>query len=155
MAAALRLAGVLAVAAVSFAQAHERAPASAEKMREAAAFFVSSLAPVQKREAALAFDDPARTSMRYTPGSRAGVTMKDLDTVQREKVHVLLKQGLSEAGHRKVVNIIELENVLREIELTGFLRDPGKYTVAIFGAPAKDKPWDGASRAITCRSISR
>lgn len=136
-----RMIAVLACTVMALAQAHERAPASAEKMREAAAAFAASLAPAQRREATLAFDDPARTSMRYTPGSRAGLALKEMDPAQREKVHTLLKQGLSEAGHRKVVNIIELENVLREIELTGFLRDPGKYTIAVFGAPAMEAPW--------------
>jgi hypothetical protein len=31
--------------------------------------------------------------------------------------------------------------VLREIEMTGFLRDPGKYTVSVFGAPSTVAPW--------------
>jgi hypothetical protein len=136
-----RMCALLACAAMALAHAHERAPASADKMRLAALTFLASLAPAQSRDAALAFDDPARTTMRYTPGSRAGLTLKDMDPSQRDKVQALLRQGLSEAGHRKVVNIIELENVLREIEMTGFLRDPGKYTVSVFGAPSTVAPW--------------
>jgi hypothetical protein len=56
-------------------------------------------------------------------------------------VHALLKTALSAAGHRKVVNIIELELVLREIEAFGMMRDPERYHLTIYGKPDAKAAW--------------
>ena len=77
----------------------------------------------------------------YTPRSRNGVSLKDLDAGGREAVHALLKQALSAAGHAKVVNIIELELVLREIETFGLMRDPERYHLTIYGTPDRTRRW--------------
>src|SRR5688572_18922458 len=71
-----------------------------------------------------AFDDRDRLDWHYTPRSRNGVALKELDSRGRDGVHSLLKEALSATGYRKVVNIIELELVLREIETFGLMRDP-------------------------------
>ena len=65
------------------------------------------------------------------------------------------RQALSAAGYAKVVNIIELELVLREIETFGLMRDPERYHLTIYGTPTPLTPGAGASKVITCRSISR
>ena len=65
-----------------------------------------------------------------------------MDAPQREAAHALLKHALSATGHAKVVNIIELELVLREIETFGALmRDPEKYHLTIYGQPDAAKAW--------------
>src|SRR5690349_20425513 len=72
----------------------------------------------------LAFTDPLRSVWHYPPRSRPGLSFADLDVKQRESAHALLKTALSEVGHRKVVNIIELELVLREMEFAmALMRD--------------------------------
>ena len=48
-------------------------------------------------------------------------------------------EALSAAGYRKVVNIIELELVLREIETFGLMRDPERYHLTIYGTPSRDR----------------
>jgi hypothetical protein len=88
-----------------------------------------------------AFDTATRVDWHYTPRSHAGVSFAELAPAQREAVHSLLRTGLSAVGHRKVVNIIELELVLKELEMFGLLRDPEKYSVAIFGEPSAKAPW--------------
>ena len=40
-----------------------------------------------------------------------------------------------------MVNIIELELVLREIETFGLMRDPERYHVTIYGAPDRAERW--------------
>jgi hypothetical protein len=67
--------------------------------------------------------------------------MKELDARGREAVHGLLKTALSAAGHRKVLNIIELELVLREIETFGMMRDPERYHLTIYGKPDAKSAW--------------
>lgn len=116
-------------------------PAAAQ-MRPAAEALVAAVDVAKRSRLVLPFDDPARTDWHYTPRSRPGLSFAELDAKQREAVHRLLRTALSEAGHRKAVNIIELELVLKETEFAlSLLRDPEKYAIVIFGAPAADKPW--------------
>jgi hypothetical protein len=44
-------------------------------------------------------------------------------------------------GYRKVVNIIELELVLRELETFGLMRDPERYHVTFYGTPSRAERW--------------
>jgi len=107
--------------------------ASATHMTHAAHAFLEKLTPARRSRAQLAFDAPERTRWRYTPGTRAGLTLGEMNTAERAAVKTLLAAALSRAGQEKVTNIIELELVLREMQ--GDFRDPDRYTVAIFGKP--------------------
>jgi len=112
------------------------------QMRAAAEALVASVDPARRAKLVLPFDDALRSDWHYTPRSRPGLSFADLDARQREAVHRLLKTALSEIGHRKLVNIIELELVLRETQFgLSFMRDPEKYAVVFFGAPDAVKPW--------------
>ena len=107
--------------------------ASATRMASSVAAFVGALRESNRRRAQLAFDAPERTRWRYTPGSRAGLMLADMNAAERAAATGLLAAGLSVAGREKLTNIIELELVLRELQ--GDFRDPERYTVAIFGKP--------------------
>src|SRR5688500_1641530 len=121
-------------------KSHSSAGAAA-RMRAAAERLLTAL-PERERAAMLRpFDDRDRVDWHYTPRSRNGVSLRELDGGAREAVHALLRQALSAAGHSKVVNIIELELVLREIETFGLMRDPQKYSVVFFGTPHASTPW--------------
>ncbi len=87
------------------------------------------------------FDDRDRVDWHYTPRSRNGVALKELDARGRDAVHALLKDALSAVGYRKVTNIIELELVLREMEAFGLMRDPERYHLTIYGTPSKTDAW--------------
>jgi hypothetical protein len=113
----------------------------AAKMREATEHLLATL-PAQPRAVAVRpFDDSDRVDWHYTPRGRNGLSFKDLDAKSRDAVHALLKTALSAVGYRKVVNIVELELVLRELETFGLMRDPERYHVTIYGTPGRAERW--------------
>ena len=115
---------------------------AAEQMRIAAGVLIASLPPATRDRVLRPFDDPDRLDWHYTPRSRNGVALKDLDAKGRDAVHALLKTALSTPGYRKIVNIIELELILREMETFGALmRDPERYHLTIYGTPDKAAAW--------------
>jgi len=141
----MRLFFALIVAATAFGAAaqnpaHSSGPAAA-RMVDAAQKLLATLPAEAQAKALRAFNDPDRFDWHYTPRSRNGVSLKELDARGREAVHALLKQALSAAGHAKVVNIIELELVLREIEAFGFSRDPERYHLTVYGKPDRKAAW--------------
>ena len=140
---------LLAGASTAIAQA-PAAPAAAvtagsrvaASMRDAADRFIATLNERQRGVVTRAFDDRDRVDWHYTPRSRNGLSFRDLDPRSRDAVHALLKTALSARGYRKVVNIIELELVLREMSrFGGLLRDPEKYHVTLYGAPSRTALW--------------
>jgi hypothetical protein len=133
---------LLALGVLPDAFATAATASAATKMRAAAQALIAGIDERRRGKMVLAFNDPLRTDWHYTPRSRPGLSFADLDMKQREAVHALLKTALSEIGHRKVVNIIELELVLREMEFAmALLRDPQKYSIVVFGQPGAETPW--------------
>ena len=131
-----------AVAAVAFAHdgPHPSA-ATATRMRVAAERVLAALPPAAREKVSRSFDDRDRTDWHYTPRSRNGIALKELDARGRDAVHALLKEALSATGYRKVVNIVELELVLRELETFGLMRDPERYHLTIYGTPSSTAAW--------------
>jgi hypothetical protein len=133
---------LLALGVVPDVVSQETSSDAAPKMRAAAMALASSVDERRRGKLVLSFTDPLRTDWHYTPRSRPGLSFADLDVKQRESVHGLLETALSEIGHRKVVNIIELELVLREMEFAmALMRDPEKYSIVMFGPPSATAPW--------------
>ena len=116
-------------------------PAHSQAMREAAERLLAAVPEAARQKIVRPFDDRDRLDWHYTPRSRNGAALKELDSRGREAVHALLKTALSAAGHRKLVNIIELELVLREIETFGMMRDPERYHLTIYGKPDAKAAW--------------
>ena len=115
----------LLVIPLAYAQGAAHPSAStASRMRIAADKLIAVAPSAAKSELLRSFDDRDRVDWHYTPRSRNGIALKALDAPGRDAVHALLKEALSATGYRKVVNIIELELVLREIETFGLMRDP-------------------------------
>jgi hypothetical protein len=138
------LAGVVAMHLACAAAAHEVSPSAsavAARMRGSAERVLAALPPAAREQIARPFADRDRAEWHYTPRSRNGVALKELDARGRDAVHALLKDALSASGYRKVVNIIELELVLREIETFGLMRDPERYHLTIYGAPSPTGAW--------------
>jgi hypothetical protein len=116
--------------------------AGRQAMARAAMSFLAALEPRQRRRAAFAFTDAERRNWHYVPRRREGVPFKEMTPAARAATHELMRAGLSSAGYAKAVNVIRLEEVLREIEtFGGLLRDPENYAVAIFGTPGSESPW--------------
>jgi Protein of unknown function (DUF3500) len=115
--------------------------AARDTFARAATAFLAALEPRQRRRALLPFSHDERRNWHYLPRRREGVPFKELSPPARTAAHALMKAGLSVVGYEKALNIMRLEEVLREIELLGFLRDPDNYSVTIFGPPDAQAPW--------------
>ncbi|MDZ4792867.1 MAG: DUF3500 domain-containing protein [Bacteroidota bacterium] len=108
-----------------------------------AAAFINSLNDSQKAKALFPVSDTGRNKFVFLPPAtvpRMGLKLKEIDSLQKIKLFVLLNDFLSDEGMTKVKNIIGLENVLRDLEKSD-RRDEGLYVVAFFGMPGKDTAW--------------
>lgn len=105
---------------------------------------INSLSDTQKKKALFPFDEMNRYDWHYVPGSmipRTGITIKDMDSVQKINIHALLHAFLSTEGYNRTVNIMDLEYLLKELEPTNTHRIPENYFVAFYGVPGKDSVW--------------
>ena len=132
---------MLLMAFAHTALAQDGAGGVAARMRAATEAVVAALPGSVRAQLLRPFDDRDRLDWHYTPRSRNGVALKGLDAPSRDAVHALLRTALSASGYRKVVNIIELELVLREIETFGSMRDPERYHLTIYGTPSSTQAW--------------
>jgi Protein of unknown function (DUF3500) len=135
------MARVLAFLFLAFAAASAAAQSSAAKMRASMERVLAALPEKSRAQAMRPFEDRDRIDWHYTPRTRNGISLKELDAGGREQVHALLRTALSATGYRKVVNIIELEIVLRELETFGWMRDPERYHLTVYGAPDRAQRW--------------
>jgi hypothetical protein len=130
---------VLAAARPVWAQAPDVARTA---MARAAAAFLAALDAGQRRAATFPFAQDERMNWHYIPRSRSGVAFKEMSAAGRSAAHELIKVSLSSAGYAKAVNVIRLEEVLRQLEtFGGLLRDPEKYYVSVFGTPDAAGSW--------------
>lgn len=106
--------------------------------------FLSSLDSAQKAKAVLQADDPRKEDWHFFPSTmfeREGVSLDELTTDQKEKLHSLLQSVLSKGGYEKTLEIIELENVLRGFSGDSVMRNPEKYFTTFYGNPTTDPVW--------------
>lgn len=107
--------------------------------------FVASLNESQKKLTIFPFDSDERYNFHYFPiNDRKGLPLDQMTASQKKAAFALLNNALTDATVKKVREIIELENILRELEnrkADDNFRHPGKYYLAIFGMPGKDKIW--------------
>ncbi len=139
-----------------------------QDMARAASGFLDSLAASERDRAALPFEDEtARRTWFYTPTPRAGLSIREMTPIQHQWVRRMLGAGLSEAGYNYTALVMGLEYVVDyhshfpdrtwgTLEGTR-VRDPGNYTVAVFGTPAERDAWSWTigghhlSLHFTCR----
>jgi hypothetical protein len=132
-------AGIAALPRPALAQASDGARAA---LAGAATAFLGALTAAGRRRAVFAFDDRERLDWHYVPRRREGLAFKDMAPPARAAAHELLRASLSAGGYAKAVNIIRLEDVLRQLEtFGGLLRDPENYSVTVFGAAGAGSPW--------------
>jgi hypothetical protein len=111
-------------------------------MLEAARMFLATLDPAQKAKAVLPFNSEERFRWFYTPVSRKGIPLRELNASQRQAALALVRAGLSEKGYTKAETIRKLEAVLGELEgRSGPGRDPDLYFFTFFGEPAANGAW--------------
>jgi hypothetical protein len=88
-----------------------------------------------------AFTDAERMNWHYVPRRREGLPFKDMKPAARAAARELMKTSLSATGYAKALNVIALEDVLRQIEMIGLSRDPENYAFSVFGTPGPGAPW--------------
>jgi len=111
-------------------------------MTEAARAFLETLRPTLRAAAIRPFASEEWRNWHYVPRRREGVSLKQMNGAERAAALALLRAGLSARGYDKATGIVELEGILRKIELFGgFRRDPDLYNLTLFGKPSDDAPW--------------
>jgi hypothetical protein len=115
-------------------------------MRDAAGALLAALRPDQLASAAAPFDTPDHRSWTYLPGSRPGLSLREMDDVQRPLAMTLLGTGLSAQGMTTAGDIMALESVLAELERSvgrpGWeRRHPRHFWVRVLGVPGRRDPW--------------
>jgi hypothetical protein len=127
---------------------------------------VTALRPEQRAKLSLPFDSAQRARWSNLPTGifeRRGVRLGDLSEPELAAVHALLRTVLSEEGHRKVVEIMAGDEVLRT---TGTGGGGGRLTfgedefyIAILGEPSGAAPWmiqfGGHHLAINLTTVGR
>src|SRR5262245_27675518 len=137
-----RMAAVSAMAVVPHPSLAQVTDATRTAMADAATAFLAALPADGRRRTVFAFDHAERRNWGYVPRSRQGMSFKDMPAGARAAAHELMKASLSAMGYGKAVNVIRLEEVLRQLETLGaLLRDPEKYYVAVFGVPGSAWGW--------------
>jgi len=117
----------------------------AQEMSETASRFINLLNKEQREKTLYPFDIDERFNFHYFPiNNRGGLPLDEMTADQQSAVFELIKTSLTASTVKKIKEIIELENILKELENRkpdDHFRDPGKYYLAIFGTPAKNDIW--------------
>ena len=90
---------------------------------------------------ALELSDEARYDWAYWPTERVGVPLDLMTGDQRRLTHQLLTSLLSARGYLKVVQIMQLEQILGLLDTAGLPRGVGHYEVVLFGKPSLTEEW--------------
>jgi hypothetical protein len=144
-----------AIAAVAIASVIA-ADRSSSAMTVAATKFLAALTPDQRQQASFAFDSDERMHWHFIPTEmfpRKGLLVRSMNEPQRKLAHDLLKAGLSQRGYLAASSIMDLETVLKALEVAEraaapqpprgqvLERDPEKYFFSVFGTPSAKDTW--------------
>ena len=121
-------------------------PTTAAVMREAAGAFLSALTQDQRARATAAFDTPDHREWTYLPGSRPGLSLREMDEGQHRLAIALMGTGLGAAGLATAADIMALEAVLADLERSagrraGSVAIPGTSGCASSATPDHRGPW--------------
>lgn len=124
------------------------APDTIRRMLVTTWAFLYSLDGGQRRECEFAMDDAARLDWDFVPKpDRVGIPLSRLNAHQRTLAHSLLAAGTSERGYTQALQIMAMENILREREMpaigivAGDFRHSDQYFLAFFGRPGFEDTW--------------
>ena len=121
------------------------APSTIRAMLLATWTFLSSLSPSQRSMCDYPMDHPGRSDWDFIPKpDRHGIPLTQLDSNQRQLAHQVLRTGLSLRGYTQALEIMAMENVLRELEwpelglATREFRHSELYYLSFFGQAQRD-----------------
>jgi len=121
----------------SHIQAHD----IAKEMRDSANLFLKSLDKGQAKALQFKFEDNLRKDWHFIPKERKGLGLKQMKPHQRGLAMALVQTALSHRGFSTSMQIMAMEQVLRDLENNSLKRDPAKYHVFLFGTPSADSSW--------------
>jgi hypothetical protein len=121
----------------------------AERLGATAAALRSALPEDVRGDALYPFDDPERTDIHFAPFGIDGAEHGELHDEAALLTEELLALSLAPRGLETARLIRRNELAVAEQERAGWvpefvirwMRDPGRYFVALFGAPASDSNW--------------
>jgi hypothetical protein len=115
------------------------------KIVKAANAFLSTLNQQQRQSMLFAFDDEQqRARWSNFPTSfvrRAGLSMGELNPMQRSAALALVSSALSRRGFEKVQQIMEGDEVLKTNEGNNPIFGKDLYYISILGTPSEKNPW--------------
>jgi hypothetical protein len=118
---------------------------TAHSMAAAAGDFASTLTEEQRTKTLLPLDSPERPDWHIIPkDTRKGLQVNEMAESQREAAIGLLKSVVSQIGYRKSTQIMDMERLLKQLEINrkgGPIRDSTRYYFTLFGNPAPDGKW--------------
>ena len=129
--------------AVDTSQVADAAKQAVAKMTEAAEAFLASLDAELREKAQFDFQDPARNTWSNLPiamYTREGVLTGDLSPEQLELAYGLLESSLSSQGFTQAINIVEVDEWLRENN-NDKLFGEDLYSISVFGTPSATEAW--------------
>jgi len=117
------------------------APQVTRDMARAAGAWAAALDQRQQREARLEWTSRLREAWHYVPRSRPGVALRVMNAAQTAAAWDLLGSLLSARGIDQVRGQLTIERILGELSGSPSFRDPGNYSLVVFGDPAGSAPW--------------
>jgi len=136
-------AGVLCV--YQFGHGFYKVGGVTEKAATAASAWMATMSDSQKSKAIMPIESPERLDWHIIPkDKRKGLQLNEMNDGQRQAATALLRSVLSEIGYRKSSQIMNMENLLKELEAGKTntpLRDSTRYYFTVFGTPQAGKKW--------------
>ncbi len=117
---------------------------SAQKAVTAANYFIALLSKEQKVETLFPFDTDERYNFHFVPMDRKGITFNEMNNIQKIAAFDLLKTCLGEDAFHKTKEIMQLDQLLKELEMRkpeDHYRDTGNYHITVFGIPSAKTIW--------------
>lgn len=135
--ACLLLAGLAVLAPCATAE-----DSTVETMASTAKAFLASLDSEQLAKAKFDFAIDERENWHFIPKPRKGLPLREMTPTQHKLAHALLASGLSSRGYIKAVEIMSLDDILKQMEQgSGPQRDPEGYFFSVFGEPSTTGTW--------------
>lgn len=130
----------------SSAQAFDELGSPGMAMTAKASAFLKTLPDNLKAKATFKYDDPERQNWHFIPKERPGVGLWDLEGDALAAAEEFVSTGLSVAGYETILKVRSLEEVLYLFEkgeepVRRLRRHPHKYSICVFGTPAKTGTW--------------